>query len=66
MISIVYTQSKLYKNDIYLIQKVEEATEKLPHLKALYYVRPTIDNIENIISELKEPRFQEYHLFFTN
>lgn len=32
----------------------------------MYYVRPTIDNIENIISELKEPRFQEYHLFFTN
>lgn len=66
MISIVYTQSKLYKNDIYLIQKTEEATEKLPHLKALYLVRPTLENIENIVAELKEPRFQEYHLFFTN
>jgi vacuolar protein sorting-associated protein 45 len=53
MISIVYTQSKLYKNDIYLIQKTEEATEKLPHLKALYLVRPTLENIENIIAELK-------------
>lgn len=50
MISIVYTQSKLYKNDIYLIQKIEEATEKLPHLKALYLIRPIAENIENICS----------------
>lgn len=26
IISIVYTQSKLYKNDIYLIQKIDDAT----------------------------------------
>lgn len=41
IISIVYTQSKLYKNDIYLIQKIDDTTEKLPHLKAVYFVRPT-------------------------
>ena len=26
IISIVYTQSKLYKNDIYLIQKIDDKT----------------------------------------
>lgn len=26
IISIVYTQSKLYKNDIYLIQKIEDSS----------------------------------------
>jgi len=66
IISIVYTQSKLYKNDIYLIQKVEDETEKLPHLKAIYFVRPTAENIEAIVKEVKNPRFHEYHLFFTN
>ena len=66
IISIVYTQSKLYKNDIYLIQKIDDATEKLTHLKAVYFVRPTPQNVELIIKELKDPRFQEYHLFFTN
>ena len=44
IISVVYTQSKLYKNDIYLIQKIDDATEKLTHLKALYFVRPTKEN----------------------
>ena len=66
IISIVYTQSKLYKNDIYLIQKIDDSTEKLTHLKAVYFVRPTPQNIELIVKELKDPRFQEYYLFFTN
>lgn len=66
IISIVYTQSKLYKNDIYLIQKIDDTTEKLPHLKAIYFVRPTPENLDLIIKELKDPRFHEYHLFFTN
>lgn len=66
IISIVYTQSKLYKNDIYLIQKIDDQTEKLPHLKAIYFVRPTVENVEAIMKEIKDPRFLEYHLFFSN
>jgi vacuolar protein sorting-associated protein 45 len=53
----VYTQSKLYKNDIYLIQKIDDDTEKLTHLKALYFVRPTPENIDLICKEVDEPRF---------
>lgn len=66
IISVIYSQSKLFKHDIYLIQKIAEKGDKMPHLKALYFVRPTKENIEMIINELKDPRFQEYHLFFTN
>lgn len=57
IISIVYTQSKLYKNDIYLIQKITDKTEKLLHLKATYFIRPTQDNINYLIEEIKDPRF---------
>ena len=45
IISIIYTQSKLYKNDVYLIQKIEDVKEKLLHLKGVYFVRPTKENI---------------------
>lgn len=48
IISVVYTQSKLYKNDIYLIQKIDDTSEKLGHLKAIYFVRPTKENYEII------------------
>ena len=58
IISIIYTQSKLYKNDIYLIQKIDDSTEKLTHLKAVYFVRPTQVNLDLIFKELKDPRFQ--------
>ena len=40
-ISVIYTQSKLYKNDVYLIQKIEDVKEKLMHLKGVFFVRPT-------------------------
>lgn len=66
IISIIYTQSKLYKNDIYLIQKIEDVNEKLMHLKAIYFVRPTKENINFIRMEITNPHFKEYHLYFTN
>lgn len=66
IISIIYTQSKLYKNDVYLIQKIEDVHEKLMHLKAVYFVRPTKDNLALIKQEIAAPHFKEYHLFFTN
>jgi vacuolar protein sorting-associated protein 45 len=66
IISIIYTQSKLYKNDVYLIQKIEDVREKLMHLKAVYFVRPTRDNIQLLKQEIANPHFKEYHLFFTN
>jgi len=66
IISIIYTQSKLYKNDIYLIQKIEDVNEKLMHLKAIYFVRPTKENINFIRMEISNPHFKEYHLYFTN
>ena len=66
IISIIYTQSKLYKNDVYLIQKIEDVKEKLMHLKAVYFIRPTKDNIHLLKQEINNPHFKEYHLFFSN
>jgi vacuolar protein sorting-associated protein 45 len=66
IISIIYTQSKLYKNDVYLIQKIQDVREKLMHLKAVYFIRPTKENIMLLKQEIASPHFKEYHLFFTN
>jgi vacuolar protein sorting-associated protein 45 len=66
IISVVYTQSKLYKNDVYLIQKIEDVKEKLMHLKAVYFVRPTKENTLLLREEIQNPHFKEYHLFFSN
>ena len=66
IISIIYTQSKLYKNDVYLIQKIEDVHEKLMHLKAVYFIRPTKENLNILKEEIAGPHFKEYHLYFTN
>lgn len=36
------------------------------HLKAIYFVRPTKENIDLIKKEIKDPRFAEYYINFTN
>jgi hypothetical protein len=36
------------------------------HLKAVVFLRPTRENIEMLVRELMEPKFGEYHLFFSN
>ncbi|XP_028554738.1 vacuolar protein sorting-associated protein 45 homolog isoform X4 [Dendrobium catenatum] len=40
--------------------------EPMSHLKAVYFLRPTSDNIQNLRRQLANPRFGEYHLFFSN
>lgn len=41
IISVIFSRSKLLKNDIFLIQRVADKGDKMPHLKALYFIRPT-------------------------
>ena len=41
-----------------------ERTEKMPHLKAVYFLRPTAENVRLLQKEFKEPKYGEYHVFF--
>jgi vacuolar protein sorting-associated protein 45 len=36
------------------------------HLKVIYFIRPTEENFNHFKKELKDPRFNEYYLFFSN
>ncbi|XP_016569589.1 vacuolar protein sorting-associated protein 45 homolog isoform X2 [Capsicum annuum] len=40
--------------------------ESMSHLKAVYFLRPTSENIQHMRRQLAKPRFGEYHLFFSN
>ena len=66
IISVIFSQSKLFKNDVYLIQRITDKGDKMQHLKAVYFVRPTQQNVDLILAELKDPKYMEYHLFFSN
>ncbi|CAN4076163.1 unnamed protein product [Withania somnifera] len=68
-ISVVYSQSELLKKEVFLVELVDSISmskESMSHLKAVYFLRPTSENIQHMRRQLAKPRFGEYHLFFSN
>eukprot|EP00698_Gefionella_okellyi_P006279 TRINITY_DN15664_c0_g1_i1.p1 TRINITY_DN15664_c0_g1~~TRINITY_DN15664_c0_g1_i1.p1 ORF type:complete len:564 (-),score=134.59 TRINITY_DN15664_c0_g1_i1:379-2070(-) len=67
IVSMAFTQSQLLAKDVYLTEKVTTANrERMPHLKALIFIRPTSESIAALIKELQEPKYSEYHIIFSN
>ncbi|KMZ68788.1 vacuolar protein sorting 45 [Zostera marina] len=67
IVSVVYSQTDLLQNEVFLVELVDTISkESMSHLKAVYFVRPTSENIQYLRRQLANPRFGEYHLFFSN
>ncbi|RAL43007.1 hypothetical protein DM860_009789 [Cuscuta australis] len=69
IVSVVYSQTELLKKEVFLVELVESISlskEPMSHLKAVYFLRPTSENIQHMRRQLAKPRFGEYHLFFSN
>jgi len=64
--SMVYTQTQLLEKEIYLVEQLGKNHEMMGHLKAIVFVRPTEQNLALIKKEISNPKFSEYHLFFSN
>ncbi|CAI4061743.1 Vps45p SKDI_07G1630 [Saccharomyces kudriavzevii IFO 1802] len=66
-ISLCATQSDLLKQEIYLVEKIEnEQREVSRHLRCLVYVKPTEETLQCLLRELRNPRYGEYQIFFSN
>ncbi|CAN6244201.1 unnamed protein product [Urochloa humidicola] len=69
MVSVVYSQSDLLRKEVFLVETMDNASssrESMAHLKAVYFLRPSADNVQKLRRHLAMPRFAEYHLFFSN
>jgi len=67
IVSIVFSQSQILQKEVYLFEKIDQKNrEPMLHLKAICFLRPTNTNLEALREELKEPKYGEYHLFFSN
>jgi len=67
IISTAVTQSSLLNHEVYLIDRLDNAArEKMRHLRCLCLVRPSPGTIQLLIDELRDPKYGEYHLYFTN
>lgn len=60
---MICSQSQILKKDVYLIEMIhKQSKEPLLHLKAIYFVRPTQENLKAIKENIKNPRFSEFYL----
>lgn len=67
IVSTAITQSSLLNHEVYLIDRLENADrEKMRHLRCYCFVRPSPDSIQFLLDELREPRYGEYHVYFSN
>ncbi|KAL9046852.1 MAG: hypothetical protein Q9206_006966, partial [Seirophora lacunosa] len=67
IVSTAITQSALLSHEVYLIDRIDNVSrEKMRHLRCLCFLRPSPDSIQNLLQELREPRYGEYHVFFSN
>jgi len=72
IVSAVYSQTEILSNDVYLVSRLDDAKQrqqqtegKSSHLRAVCFVRPTETSVGLLVRELKQPRFSEYHFFFS-
>ena len=67
IVSMVYTQTQILQHEVFLIDSIERGrSDKMAHLKAIYFVRPTHENVRLLQEEFKDPKYGEYHIFFSN
>lgn len=67
IISMVSSQNEILGQDIFLVDRIDaQQQEKMRHLIAVCLLRPTNQNFALLSEELRDPRYKEYHLFFTN
>jgi len=66
VISMVYSQTQILEKEVYLVEQLGKPHDPMLHLKAAVFIQPTEANIDLLVKELQDPKFKEYHLFFSN
>ncbi|KAG4077227.1 hypothetical protein HA402_005282 [Bradysia odoriphaga] len=68
IISMAFSQSDMMQKEVYLFERLDTAhsNERLKHLKAIVFIRPTKNNIALLCNELRSPRYGSYYIYFSN
>ncbi|XP_023381488.1 vacuolar protein sorting-associated protein 45 isoform X3 [Pteropus vampyrus] len=64
---MVYTQSEILQKEVYLFERIDSPNrEIMKHLKAICFLRPTKENVDHLIQELRRPKYSIYFIYFSN
>ncbi|XP_066602580.1 LOW QUALITY PROTEIN: vacuolar protein sorting-associated protein 45-like [Prorops nasuta] len=70
IISMVYSQSEIQQKEVFLLERIDSPnyanSTGLRYLKCLALLRPTQQNVELLCTELRNPKYGAYYIYFTN
>ncbi|KAI5983489.1 Sec1-like protein [Pisolithus albus] len=67
IVSLAATQSTLLSHQVYLTDRVDNPQRnRMPHMKCVCFLQPNEDSIEAVSAELREPKYADYYLYFSN
>lgn len=70
IISMVYGQSEIQQKEVFLLERIDVPnyanSTGLRYLKCLVFLRPTQRNVEALCTELRNPKYGAYYIYFSN
>ncbi|KJH52431.1 Sec1 family protein [Dictyocaulus viviparus] len=68
IVSCAFAQSEMMQKEVYLFERLDSPIPREPikHLKCLVFIRPTANNIQLLSTELRNPRYAQYYIYFSN
>jgi vacuolar protein sorting-associated protein 45 len=63
IVSVACSQSAMLQKEVFLFEQLSrmdgKTRELMPHMKCVVFVRPTQDNLDVLVHELREPKYGE-------
>ncbi|KAG2134289.1 Sec1-like protein [Suillus cothurnatus] len=67
IVSLASTQSTLLSHQVYLTDRIDNVKrDRMSHMKCVCFLQPNEDSLDALSAELKEPKYGEYYLYFSN
>ncbi|KAH9980329.1 Sec1-like protein [Lactifluus volemus] len=67
IVSLASTQSILLSHQVYLTDRIDNnKRERMAHMKCICFLHNSEDSLGALEAELKEPKYGEYYLYFSN
>ena len=68
-LSLVVSQTTIIGKQTFFVERLDSPKAKskaMNHLKAVCLLRPTKKTLSALHKSLRDPKYKEYHIFFTN
>ncbi|KAI0252341.1 Sec1-like protein [Lactifluus subvellereus] len=67
IVSLASTQSILLSHQVYLTDRIDNNNrERMAHMKCICFLHNSEDSLGAVEAELKDPKYGEYYLYFSN